>query len=177
MKLYSFDFDDTIVATDCKILTNFGFVSTAQFASGKFSAISFDDFKRLDCSIEPSFFFNTFITALKLKHPVSIITARSNSKEEIEILLKRVADMGGAQLHEDIHIYPCNSEGFQFQGSTSERKCQSLLDFANNYPDAESIGFSDDDNDNIECVSKFFQNMNHPIKRKIYCVPSKMDIV
>jgi hypothetical protein len=63
----------------------------------------------------------------------------------------------------------CNSCDFPHAGiTTEERKISSIAHFISNHPTAKSVGFSDDDPENLNAVRDFFRLIAFPPKRKIY---------
>lgn len=170
MKLYCFDFDDTVVSTDAKIRTSNGdSLTTAEYARKKslvesaLTAASFEEFANVDsCDIKAAPFLRTFARALLESSPVAIITARSNNARDFRRLVTRAAKLGGADdLHDKVHLYCCNANDWSFGGRTpEERKCIAILDFFSRYPDASAVGFSDDDRDNLCAVTELFAKLS-----------------
>jgi hypothetical protein len=167
MKLYCFDYDDTLASTDTKIWTLDGPLSTSEFArnlSAPLERNPFRDFEGShvdDCVLSPAPYLEAFAQALKEGSPVAIITARAHDEESFRRLVLRTAKMAGAEeVHEKLHLYCCGSPSWPFGGKNREdRKCAAILNFLSLYPSAESVGFSDDDPGNIDAVSALFSEL------------------
>lgn len=163
--LYCFDFDDTLVVSDCRIHTVEGPMSTREFAANKAALVPgdadpFREFRDVEtCSLSPGPFHATFIKALRERQPVAVITARDNPKKDFLRLLSRAAEMGGERLHDEVHVYCCNNvTEWDLPGETpAERKCAAILDFVGRFPSAASVGFSDDDPHNFTAVCRLFE--------------------
>ena len=183
MKLYAFDFDDSLVYTDNVIRTSTGAdVSTLEYARetpklGKDPFLNFLDVERTSLVRGPT--FDKFARAAKEGSPIAIISARSNEPSDFNLLLQKMltpCDDEKVEVKEEIHMYLCNSEDFErkFPGcpvSIGERKCAALEHFFRMHPTAYSMGFSDDDGANLEEVRKLFGRLGgeHPTVRfKIY---------
>lgn len=164
-RLYCFDFDDTLVTTDARIWTVDGPMSTREYAAKKKELFSDNPFREFDdvdsCKITPVAFYDVFIQALRNESPIAIITARDNNPIDFKRLVSRAAALSGGELHERVHLYCCNSPNWSLPGKTrEERKCAAILDFVAQYPNAVSVGFSDDDPQNYHSVRLLFERLS-----------------
>lgn len=169
-KLYCFDFDDTVATTGSRIWTVDGPMTTYEYAMKKPLLCGENPFRELydvdNCELMPAPFHACFIKALVDKSPVAIVTARNNDPVDFRRLATRAAVLGGTNLHEDVYIYCCNSPCWSLPGETrEERKCAAILDFVERYPDAVSVGFSDDDMQNFLAVSALFERLSIEVPR------------
>lgn len=165
-RLYVFDFDDTIATTGHRIWTTAGPMSTSEYAAKKEPLHPMEPFREFDdvdgCDLKPAPYLGVFGKALSDGSPVAIVTARANDPEEFRRLVARAAAMTGAKLHEQVHIYCCNTPTWALPGDSREdRKCAAILDFVAKYPRAVSVGFSDDDPGNLQAVQKLFRALSH----------------
>jgi len=176
-RLYCFDFDDTIASTNCRIWTVTGPVSTEEYATMKKQPLCRDSpFREFDdvdgCDVRPAPYLATFVEALVEGSPIAIITARDHDPKNFLRLVERAAKMRGAVLHDRVHLYCCNWPGWALPGRTrEERKCAAILDFVGRYPGAVSVGFSDDDPENIRAVRTLFDRLSSEaphLKWRIY---------
>lgn len=170
MLLYCFDFDDTIVVSSSRIWTEQGPLTTEEYAATRAPLCPVDPFREFRdveaCTLEPGPFHHVFIRALVSKAPVAIITARDHDSSDMRTLITRAARLGGAELHADVHMYCCSSPDWALDGSTRPaRKCAAILDFVSKYPEARSVGFSDDDPENCSAVTALFQVMQKRYER------------
>lgn len=184
--LYCFDFDDTLVVSNCRVHTVEGPMSTREFATKKAPLASEDPFREFrdveTCSLSPGPFHATFIKALRERQPVAVITARDNPKKDFLRLLSRAAEMGGECLHDQVHVYCCNNmTEWDLPGETpAERKCAAILDFVGRFPSAASVGFSDDDPRNFAAVGRLFEMLEKTrpeCKWRTYPCGSAADVV
>ena len=142
MKLYAFDFDDSLAYTDNVVRTRSGeAISTLAYAREKpeLAADPFANFLDVrDTKVKRGPTFVKFERANTEGNPVAIISARSNEPEDFETLLKKMATgnyedcsdvlknvfealpRGGSpvattsvyMLPYNLHLYPCNSAAF-----------------------------------------------------------------
>ena len=164
-RLYCFDFDDTVATTGSRIWTTAGPKTTSEYALEKPPLHPERPFRELEdvdaCELRPAPFLEVFGQALREQSPVAIITARANDPEDLRRLVLRAAQLVGSPLHDRVHIYCCNSPAWSLPGDTrEERKCAAILDFVKSYPQAVSVGFSDDDPQNLRAVHALFQDMS-----------------
>ena len=165
IRLYCFDFDDTIATTDVRVWTVNGPVSTASFALQKTPNLStsdpFREFDNIDgCVLSAAPCTHKFREALLLRQPIAIVTARANDPQQFRRLVERAALelCGVAALPGLVHIYCCNWPGWSLGGaSRQERKCRAVIDFLYRYPQAISVGFSDDDVSNLDVMEQLFE--------------------
>lgn len=180
-KLYGFDLDDNVLATNACIRTQEGRLSTRDYAEKRahvaLATDAFVEFAEVEtCSIRAGPCLPVLAQALQEGSPVAIITARSNTEDELRRLLVRTTALGLPSLHSAVHLYCCNSEEFteRFRAqaaSLEDRKCLALRDFLAHYPSAASLGYSDDDCRNLTTVSRLFRELqtSHPqLKCRVY---------
>ncbi len=165
-RLYCFDFDDNVARTDARIWTALGPVSTAAFALDKSAPLADGAFREFEgphldaCRLEPCEHLPALVEALRLGEPVAVVTARAHDPADFRRLLERAARLGGAELHERVHLYCCGWSQWALGGETrGERKRAAVLDFLAQYPDAVAFGFSDDDPDNVAAVRALFPEL------------------
>jgi hypothetical protein len=163
-RLFCFDFDDTVATTCHRVWTTEGPLSTSEYAAKKFPlhpSEPFREFHDVDgCDLRPAPFLEVFAQALAVGSPVAVITARANDPEDFRRLVARAATMAGGELHGRVHLYCCNAPSWSLPGKTrEERKCAAILDFVSRYPEAVSVGFSDDDPQNILAVQGLFRHL------------------
>lgn len=182
MKLYSFDFDDTVVVTNSRIWTTEGPKTTAELASlsshVKLDANPFREFgaDTIDtCTIAPGPYLHRLAEALNEKSPIAIISARSLTAVNFRRLLERATlELLNKPLHDKMHFYSCNSPDWDLPGSDDaafSRKCAAVVHFTTLYPEATSIGFSDDDPKNLIAMRGLFaglQVMRPDLRYHIY---------
>ena len=180
-RLYGFDLDDNVLATSACIRTQEGRLSTRDYAEKRahvsLARDAFVEFAEVEtCTMRAAPCLPVLARALEEGSPVAIITARSNTEDELRRLLERASGLGLPALHSAVHVYCCNSEEFaeRFRAETAsveDRKCLALRDFLARYPSAASLGFSDDDWRNLATVSRLFRELqvSHPdLKCRLY---------
>jgi hypothetical protein len=175
-KLYCFDFDDCLVTTTNCIRTESGPISTAEFAKKKHDVTllpdAFADFDFIESTTmvkAPAFF--KFERAIQEGNPIAIITARSNNVEDFDMLLGKALRLSTtlpshALRCANITVYSCNSMEFASDFacadlSNQDKKRIAISNFVAKYPNAKSVGFSDDDPDNIVAIRSVFRDMQN----------------
>jgi hypothetical protein len=179
-KLYCFDFDDNIVRTDSKVWTLDGPKTTAELASHhsgngdlRLAEEAFREFSadHVDtCKITPGPFLSTLGRAIDEVSPIAIISARSMKEGDFRRLVARATrELLGRELHDCVHIYCCNQNDWPFPGKgAAERKCAAVVHFLLQYPQAISIGFSDDDPKNLSAMRGLFAGLS-VARRDLHC--------
>ena len=163
-KLYAFDFDDNIAATDACIRTSQGRISTAAYAGARAGAHTlladaFVEFTRWRaCKLSRGPFFDTFLRALDEKAPVVVISARSLNQRDFRALLRRAAALATKRLNGKVQAFCVNNARtrtrFGAHLCTADLKAKILLHFLKRRPMSWSLGFSDDDPVNLKAMRK-----------------------
>lgn len=171
-KLYCFDFDDTVCQTDSRVWTEDGPKTTAELAS--LSTLGGEEVRLADrafrefaadyidsCQIIPGPFLDTLGRAIDEGSPIAIVSARSMKEDDFRRLVGRaVQELLGRELHEHVHLYCCNREDWTLPGKEAPaRKCAAVAHFLLQYPQAASIGFSDDDPKNLAAMRGLFAGL------------------
>jgi hypothetical protein len=177
-KLYCFDFDDNIVHTDSKVWTLDGPKTTAELAShhhhpARLAEEAFREFSadHIDtCKIAPGPFLNTLGRAIDEMSPIAIISARGMKESDFRRLVARsTRELLGRELHDFVHIYCCNRDDWSLPGKeAAARKCAAVVHFLLQYPQAISIGFSDDDPKNLIAMRGLFAGLT-VVRRDLHC--------
>ena len=174
-RLYCFDFDDTLAVTSSRILTKSGPLTSREYAERKsFVCVEdggFSEFEDPEADLYPGPCCEVFLGALKSRSPIAVVTARSIPREGLKRMLSRLVDASGhSDLNPDyVQVYSCGSSDFSTEEVRSRpagaRKAWAVLDFLTRNPQAASIGFSDDDADNLAQVSELFEQIGPQFPR------------
>jgi hypothetical protein len=174
MHLYTFDFDDNICTTPQCIRTVSGRVSTKDYAilrpSLQLAEDAFVELSDEALSQEPINYirapsWSKFVEALKEKQPVAIVTARANSETAMRQFVNKITNIEGLVLHGNTHIYCCNSKEFELLFEIDPltpvptRKALALQHFISQYSSCSSVGYSDDDLNNVQAIQELFETL------------------